>query len=124
MSVSARTSAGFGEAVSNVTFTEEGAPSIAPRQININRINVTHMNVSWAKMTPQEASGFITGYNIRYDSVDSSRSKRAAVLVVVDPDSSYKVVGGLGYTQSYLITVSASTSAGEGSSSRPILLQG
>ena len=123
VSVSARTSAGYGPATSNITFIEEGIPSIYPRQININRINVTHMNVSWAKMTLLEAKGSPTSYNIRYEAV-ASRTRRAAEIEAVDPDSSFKVIGGLGYTQSYLISVSASTAAGEGPSSAPILAEG
>lgn len=43
---------------------------------------------------------------------------------MVDPESSYKVIGGVGITESYSITVSASTSAGEGISSPPFILTG
>ena len=123
VSVSARTSAGYGPVTSNVTFTEEGIPDIAPRQVNVDRLNITHMNVSWVLMTAQEANGFVTTYNVRYDSI-TSRRKRAVMLEVVDPRSSYKVIGGLGYTQSYLITLSASTAAGEGVGSRQVLVEG
>jgi len=116
VSVSARTSAGYGPATSNITFIEEGTPNLAPRQINVNRINVT-------QMTLLEAKGFLTSYNIRYETT-SSRTKRAVVLEAVNPDGSFKEIGGLGYTQSYLISVSASTAAGEGPSSAQILAEG
>ncbi len=43
---------------------------------------------------------------------------------MIHPDSSYKVIGGLGFTESYSITVSASTSVGEGISSVTILAHG
>ena len=45
-------------------------------------------------------------------------------MEMVHPDSSYRVIGGLGYTESYSVTVSASTSVGEGVSSIAILSRG
>ena len=78
------------------------------------------MNVSWVKLTLEEARGFVTGYTVRYDSIESRRTR----LEVVDPDSSYKVIGDLALTESYSISVSASTIAGEGTGSAPIIFQG
>ena len=78
------------------------------------------MNVSWVKLTLEEARGFVTGYTARYDSIESRRTR----LEVVDPDSSYKVIGDLALTESYSISVSASTIAGEGTGSAPIIFQG
>lgn len=81
------------------------------------------MNVSWVQLTLDEARGFVTGYTIRYDTLESRR-RRAVVMEVVHPDSTYKVIGGLGFTESYSITVSASTSAGEGIDSAPFVISG
>lgn len=81
------------------------------------------MNVSWVKVTLEEARGFVKSYTVRYDSIELRR-KRAVRLEVVESDNSYKVIGGLGLTESYSITVSASTSAGEGAESTPIIFQG
>ena len=86
-------------------------------------MNTTHVNVSWVPLTLEEARGFISYYTVRYDSV-SSRRRRAVRTEVVDPESSYKVIGGVGITESYSITVSASTSAGEGISSPTFILTG
>ena len=86
-------------------------------------MNATHMNVSWAKITLEEARGFVTGYTVRYNSIES-RLRRALRLEVVEPDSSYKIIGNLAVTESYSITVSASTIAGEGIESAPFFLQG
>lgn len=86
-------------------------------------MNATHMNISWVKLTLEEARGFVTSYTIRYDTLETRR-KRAVVMEVVHPDSSYKVIGGLGVTETYSITVSASTSAGEGIESTPFSISG
>ena len=75
------------------------------------------------KLTLEEARGLITGYTVTHTAVESRR-KRRATIEVVGPDSSYMVISGLGYTQSYLVSVSASTSAGEGISSTPIAVHG
>lgn len=74
-------------------------------------------------MTLEEARGFVTGYTVRYDSIESRR-RRALKLEFVEPDSTYKVIGNLGLTESYSVTVSASTTAGEGIESTPFFLQG
>ncbi len=78
------------------------------------------MNVSWVKLTLEEARGFITGYMVAYDTMELRR-RRAVRMEVVSPDSS---IGGLGFTESYSITVSASTVAGQGISSFPIVSHG
>lgn len=74
-------------------------------------------------MSLQEANGFITGYIVRYDS-SSSRRKRALTVKVVDKKNSNIIIGGLGHTESYSITISARTSAGEGLISEPIMVKG
>ncbi len=74
------------------------------------------MNVSWEKLSLEEARGYITGYTIRYDTI-GTRNKRNVRMEVVDPDSLYKVIGDLGFTESYSVTVSANTAVGEGISS-------
>lgn len=81
------------------------------------------MNVSWVKMTLEEAKGFVISYTVRYDVIESRR-RRTVRLEVVEPDSSYKIIGDFGLTESYSITVSASTIAGEGIESAPIIVQG
>lgn len=71
------------------------------------------MNVSWEKLTLEEARGFITAYTITYDSSGFHR-KRAADVRVVDPDQSYAVIGGLELAESYYVILSASTGIGPG----------
>ena len=98
-------------------------PNTAPMEVSVSRINGTHMNVTWVKLTLEEARGFVTGYTIRYDTI-ALRRRRAVRMEVVDQEDSYAVIGGLGFTESYSITVSASSTAGEGIASEPILVYG
>ena len=45
-------------------------------------------------------------------------------MEVAHSDSSYKVIGDLGFTESYSLTISARTIAGEGIRSSPIISPG
>lgn len=81
------------------------------------------MNVSWVKLTLEEARGFVTGYTVTYDSLESRR-RRTVRIELVGAEESYKVVSGLEFTKSYSITVSARTLAGEGVASSPVIAQG
>ncbi len=65
----------------------------------------------------------VTGYTVSYDTLESRRRKEA-MLELAQPEDSYKVIGGLGFITSYSITVSASTAAGQGTSSPPITVNG
>ena len=99
------------------------APNYAPKNLDGNRLNVTHMNITWIKLSLEEARGVVTGYTVSYDTTDSHQRKEA-VLEFAQPEDSYKVIGGLGFTTSYAITVSASTAVGQGISSPPIIVNG
>ncbi len=99
------------------------APNTAPERVGASRLNATHMNVSWVKLTLEEARGFVTGYTISIDTLETRR-KRAVRMEMIHPDSSNKLIGGLGFTESYSVTVSARTTAGDGISSSAILLYG
>ena len=94
-----------------------------PKEITVKRINATHMNVTWEKMSLVEARGFITGYTISYD-VFEGRQWRAAIVEEVGPDKLYKVIGGLDPKNKYILTMSASTSAGKGVESAAIIAEG
>ena len=87
------------------------------------RLNVTHMNITWVKLSLEEARGVVTGYTVSYDTLDS-RQRKETMLELAEPENSYKVIGGLGFTNSYSIRVSASTAVGQGTSSPPIIVNG
>lgn len=86
-------------------------------------MNVTHMNVTWMKLSLEEARGFITSYTVSYDTLDS-RPRKEATVEFVHPEDSYKVISGLGITTSYSVKVSASTAVGPGINSPPIIVNG
>ena len=88
-----------------------------------SRLNVTHMNITWVKLSLEEARGVVTGYTVAYDTLESRRRKEV-MLEFAQPEDSYKVIGGLGFINSYSITVSASTAVGQGISSPPITVNG
>ena len=91
------------------------APNVAPKGVVIIRLNGTHMNVSWQKLSLEEARGFIRGYFITFIEIEEgNRRKRDAFRVEVGPEVSYTVISGLDLTKQYSVTVSAATSAGEG----------
>ena len=79
------------------------------------------MNVTWGRLTPAEARGFLTGYTITYDILEKQQRKKRQILTEeVGPNESYKVIGNLELTTSYLVTVSASTTGGKGVDSEDI----
>lgn len=80
------------------------------------------MNITWLKLSLEEARGFITGYSITYDVV-SRQTRRQAVTEHADPRASYKVIENLVPTYQYSVTVSATTSAGQGVSNDPISVE-
>ena len=90
----------------------------------VSRLNVTHMNVSWMALSLEKARGFITGYTVTYESLALRQRKEAMMEYVQPAEGSFKVIGGLGFTTSYSVTVSARTTAGEGISNSAILVDG
>ena len=92
--------------------------------MDVVRLNVTHMNVTWVTLSLEQARGFITGYTVTYQSLALRSRKEAAVMEFVQPDGTYKVIGGLEYTVPYLVMVSARTAPGEGISSPAITVDG
>ena len=98
-------------------------PNISPKNVGVVRLNVTHMNVTWTKLTLEEARGIITAYIVTYEIV-SSHHRKEVMEELSGLDNSYKIVGGLDFTSSYLVTVSTSTAAGRGISSSTFTVQG
>ena len=58
------------------------------------------MNVTWTKLTLEEARGIITVYTVTYEIV-SLRRRKEVMEEVSEVEDSYKVVGGLDFTSSY-----------------------
>ena len=88
----------------------------------VERFNSVLMNITWEKISLTAARGFFNGYLIRYDVVNGRR-KREATSVMVGPDETYRVIGGLSVKYQYTVTVSGVTAAGEGEQSSGIILE-
>ena len=76
------------------------------------------MNVSWEKLTPADARGFLTAYTVTYDTLE----KGQALVEEVRQEESYKVIGNLEVTSSYVVTVAANTIEGRGVDSEEIVV--
>ena len=86
------------------------APSIAPGNVEVIRLNGTAMNVSWIPLNLVEARGIVQGYIILYQQASSgSRRRRQMQMVQVDGSASYAIVGGLQPGVAYEVIVSGMT---------------
>ena len=94
------------------------APDIPPKSVAVERLNGMHMNVSWEKLTPADTRGFPTGYTVTYDTLEEGQ----ALVEEVGQEESYKVIGNLEVTSSYVVTVAANTIGGKGVDSEEIVV--
>ena len=86
------------------------APSTAPGNVEVIRLNGTAMNVSWVPLNLVEARGFVQSYIIIYQQASSgSRRKRQMWTQQVDGHASSAIVGGLQPGVAYEVTVSGVT---------------
>ncbi len=97
------------------------APSVAPN-ITVNRISPTVIIVSWKPLTLSEARGFITFYIVEYyPSLNNKKRQAPSDIMTVNAsaDSSSTTIDGLDEDFSYVVQISANTSAGKGIASSP-----
>lgn len=81
------------------------------------RINGTHMKVTWTPLSLSRAKGFIINYSISYNRVIAATvldRKRQSGGVVVPANETTVIIGQLTPSAKYSITVSAINSAGRG----------
>ena len=87
---------------------------MAPRNIKVVQLNVTHMNVSWVKLSLEEARGLVTGYTITIFVYDEGRNRqKSSAVVAVGANTSYVLIA-VEPSLNYQVTVSGSTAVGEG----------
>ena len=91
------------------------APSSAPSDVVVTRVNTTSINVTWTPLTLTEARGIITGYILNYVVATSTRSKR--VSLEASGDVSSHVITRLVVGQVYGVSVACKTEAGSGPAS-------
>ena len=100
----------FVDSQSSTHIDLSSAPSIAPGNVEVNRLNDTAMNVSWVPMNLIESRGFVQSYIIAYQQASTgSRRKRQMQMETVDGSASSAIVGGLQPGVAYEVTVSGMT---------------
>ena len=93
-----------------------------PRDLSVERVNATHMIVSWTALSLVEARGHIIYYTVNYWPASSSEDINS---INVPHNITRVEISDLLYGETYIVQVSASTSVGEGnvsvelSSTRP-----
>ena len=100
------------------------APSIAPADVNTERLNGTHMTVTWTVLTLEQARGFITGYTVSYEPASNTGGRRKRDSEETSVSEPPAPIGGLSPNLAYSVTVRANTAAGAGVSSEPITASG
>ena len=93
------------------------APSAAPEKVKGYGTSSTTIRVTWNAPPAVDQNGIIILYNVSYQSVGDSYSDSTKRCKQVAGDSTQADFTGLEVYVLYNITVSASTSAGEGPSS-------
>ena len=85
----------------------------SPTDVSTQRLNGTHMNISWSSIPLTQSRGFIRNYTITYQRV-SRTAKRQTQSVSVPSSESSVVIGGLDPASAYTVSVGATTAAGPG----------
>ena len=85
----------------------------SPMNVSTQRLNGTHMSISWSPIPLTQSRGFITNYTCTYQRV-SRVSKRQTLSVSVPSSASSIVIGGLDPASAYTVSVGATTAAGPG----------
>ena len=85
--------------------------------MTVERVNGTHIRVTWEKLSLADARGDVLSYSILYTPVTIQREDN---LVVVPGNQSSVLIGGLDPQQTYRVEVWATTAAGNGMRSDPI----
>ncbi|KAM8822027.1 protein sidekick-1-like [Synchiropus picturatus] len=95
----------------------EAAPSVAPQSISVSPVSPSVMEVSWDTPPPETQNGHIQGYKLHYWQKNRQNQTEKVRLVLV-PDTRVQLTNLSSYT-SYLLTLSAFNTAGDGPPSEP-----
>ena len=83
----------------------------APRDVRVTQLNVSHVEVMWSLLSPEEARGVILYYTLTYTNGTDTRKTISVPLT-----QNRAVLSELKPGEKYSVYVSASTSAGMGNS--------
>ena len=93
--------------------------------VSPQRLNGTHMNISWSPIPLTQSRGFITNYTCTYQRVRSGIQETGTVCECTTVSSASSVViGGLDPASAYTVSVGATTAAGAGVTSPPSVTPG
>lgn len=90
-------------------------------EVSISWKGLFEMLVEWKPLTLEEARGFITSYIVTYSSADGRRRKRATSTIEVAGDQTSVSIDDLDPNVQYSVSVAATTTAGTGVGSDPII---
>ena len=97
------------------------APAIAPGEVKAKHLSSTSITVSWDPLPPNSHNGVITKYTVYYYKQHSPRISEQSIAVSVS--NRQTGISNLSVYTDYNISVSASTSAGEGPRSSGIIVK-
>ena len=96
-------------------------PPVSPSNIKVEKIDSSaKLNVSWDRLTPEEAWGFVTNYIVSYKKEQSESQKRQTSEKIVPGTESSTIIEDLDPNQEYSVSVRADTEVGMGKISEPV----
>ena len=93
----------------------------APKDVEVKRVDETHMRVSWSALTPVEARGYLSHYTVFYWPASDSH---LIMTTTTAHNVTSVVIGGLIAGETYTVQVSATTGEGSGEKSAEKTLSG
>ena len=83
----------------------------APEGVTVERLNGTHMMVSWSALTPEKARGHLISYTVHYWPASNTE---LVMTITTPPNTTSVVISSLMSGEEYVVAVSATTGAGNG----------
>ena len=90
-----------------------------PANISVQRLNITHMMLSWMLLKLADLPGFVYGYKVMYHRLDED-----SVVHTVSNATSSVIIGGLEGHAAYNVTVASYNINGLGQTCPTLLVKG
>uniref|UniRef100_A0A8D3DK47 protein-tyrosine-phosphatase n=1 Tax=Scophthalmus maximus TaxID=52904 RepID=A0A8D3DK47_SCOMX len=104
--------------------TDEDVPSAAPRQVDVKPLNSSALRVTWRSVLPRLRQGQIRGYQVHFSRAESGESRNLPRIKDILLDESQELIlGSLKPETVYSVSVAAYTTKGDGTHSKPKLVQ-
>ncbi|XP_035661274.1 uncharacterized protein LOC118405716 [Branchiostoma floridae] len=111
IAVSARTSAGVGNAKVSTATTQEAVPSGSPLHIRATQVDMAELTFSWDPTPCEVRNGMVLRYDYIFDEVEAATRESRTTGTVTSTGASFS---GLRPDRLHMIKVRASTSVGAG----------